>query len=104
MRKIIVFLFALVLMSNSDCADHTTYENDLVTYKVLEKGSQVGSHWNPFHKDNFEVSTDYFITLQNVETKKVFIYQTRSGEEYYQFQVGKRYKMRRLHNDWDRRK
>ena len=103
-RKALLWLFALVLFSSSDCLDHTTYENDEVVYLCLDKGSQVGSHFNPFHKDNFEVGTDYFITLQNVDTKRVFIYETRDGKEFYQYQVGKRYKMRRLSDDWDRRK
>ena len=100
MKKIIVFLFALVLMSNSDCADHTTFESDEQVYLVLDKGSQVGSHWNPFHEDGFEVATDYFITFQNVKTGYVFVHQFRSGTDYYMYQKGKRYRCTRFHEDY----
>ena len=102
-KKIILWLFAVVVLSSSDCAEHDTWETDEVVYLCLDKGSQIGSHFNPFHKDNFEVSTDYYITLQNVKTKKTFVYTTRDGKEYYQYQVGKRYRRTRLREDWDRR-
>lgn len=89
MKKIILFLFALVLMSNSECENEPVYE----TYLVVEKGNNVSSHFNPFHKDHFAVETDYYITLQNVTTKNTFVHKCFDGNEYYQYQVGKKYKI-----------
>lgn len=100
MKKILIILLALVLMSNSDCSDHVTFETDEQVYLVLDKGSQVGSHWNPFHRDNFEVSTDYYITFQNVKTKHTFVYTTHDGKEFYMYQKGKRYRHARFHEDY----
>ena len=97
-KNVFVFLtwiFALIVLSSSECVE----QPEEVVYVCVEKGSQVGSHFNPFHEDSFEVGTDYFITFQNAKTKNVVVYETRSGQEFYQYQVGKRYRMRRLYND-----
>lgn len=103
MKKIILFLFALVLMSNSECDEHMTYETDIQRYKVLEKGNHVASHFNLLHSDGFAVETDYFITFQNTETKNTFVHKCFDGNEYYRYQVGKTYKASRFHEDWNRR-
>ena len=103
MKKIALFLFALVLMSNSECNEHTTFESDIQTYKVLEKGNHVASHFNPLHNDWFEVGTDYFITLQNTSKGFTFVHKCSGGNEYYQYQVGKKYKVSRFHEDWKRK-
>lgn len=95
MRKIILFLFALVLMSNSDCQPEPQYG----TYLVVEKGNNVSSHFNPFHNDGFAVETDYFITLQNTATKKTFVHKCFDGNEYYSYQVGKKYKCRKFREE-----
>lgn len=100
MKKIFVFLFTLLVMSNSDCTDHATYETDMQTYQVIEKGNNVSSHFNIFHENGFSVETDYFLTLQNISTGHTFVHKCRNGEEYYQYQVDKRYKCKRFHEDW----
>lgn len=98
MKKLLLFLFALVLMSNSDCENEPVYE----TYVVLEKGSNVSSHYNMFHKDHFSVETDFYVTLQNVTTKKTFVHKCSDGREYYQYQVGKKYKIKKYYEDMGR--
>ena len=98
MKKLLVMLFALVLMSNSDC-EGGSFETDEQVYLVVDKGSGMSSHFNIFHKDNFAVETDYFITFKNVETGHTFVHKMRSGKEYFSYQKGKKYRIRRFHED-----
>ena len=98
MKKILLFLLALMLMSNSDC-EGGSFETDEQVYLVLDKGNNVSSHFNIFHKDGFAVETDYFVTFKNVSTGHTFVHKFRSGEEYYGFQVGKKYRCRRFYED-----
>jgi len=100
MKKILLLIaISLACMSNSKCDNGFSFENDECTYLVLDKGSEVGSHFNMFHKDGFEVSTDYFVTFKNTKTGHVFVHKFREGKDYYMFQKGKTYKCRRFHED-----
>ena len=99
MKKIVLLLFAVVLMSNSECKTNQFTKRTL----YVEKGNNVSSHFNPFHGNNFSVETDYFITLQNVKTKNTFVHKCSGGKEYYSYQVGKKYKVSRFHEDWKRK-
>lgn len=98
MKNTVLVLFALVLMSNSDCQGGSFETNEQV-YLVVDKGNSVSSHFNPFHKDGFAVETDYFVTLRNVKTGNTFVYECHSGKEYYGYVKGKKYRHRRFYED-----
>ena len=91
MKKLLLPIIALLCMANSKCADGS-FEVEKNTYYVVDKGTNIESHFNPFHRDNFEVGTDYFVTLRNEKTKKTFVHKCYNGEEYYGFEKSKRYR------------
>lgn len=94
MKKLLFIMIAVMCMA-SKCE-----EEDLQTYIVLEKNKDIGSHYNPFHRDNFSIETDYFVTFKNVKTGRVLIYQCHSASEFYGYQKGKKYRRYRINGDW----
>ena len=98
MKKILLIAVAIMCMANSDC-EGGSFEQDIQTYLVLDKGKDVSSHFNVFHKDGFSVETDYFVTFKNVKTNHVFVYECRSADEFYRYQKGKKYRCRRFRKD-----
>lgn len=97
MKKLLIFLFALVLMSASDCS---VREEEFV-YLVVNKDKSIGTHFNPLHKDYFEVGTDYFLVLKNTTTGNVFVHKCRATE-YYTYEKGKKYRCVKFMDDFKR--
>ena len=85
MKKIVLALLALVFVGCD------LPERNREVYEVVEKGSNISSHYNPFHKDNFSIGTDYYITFKNVRTGRRYVYKCRDGKEYDGYEKGKRY-------------
>lgn len=98
MKNLFVIMLAMICIANSDCQGGS-FENDLQTYLVLDKDKDVSSHFNMFHRDGFTLETDYYITLKNVKTGHVFVYECRSADEFYGYQKGKKYRCRRFYKD-----
>ena len=88
-KMILLAILTFTLFTSEECeAPKVEYG----TYKVMDKGKDISSHFNPFHQDNFAVETDYFVTLQNKDTHKTFVHRCKDANEYYSFQLGKSYK------------
>lgn len=99
MKKIVfLVMMSLVLMANSDC-EGGSFEQDIQTYLVVDKGDHVSSHFNIFHKDGFAVETDYFVTFKNVSTGHTFVHKFNRGEDYYSYEKGKKYRCKRFYED-----
>lgn len=98
MRKILFVLVALVCMANSDC-EGGSFEQDKQTYLVVDKGSHTASHFNLLHHDGWAVETDYFVTFRNCKTGHTFVHKFSNGEDYYLYEKGKKYTIKRFYED-----
>jgi len=96
MKKLLLFVFTLVLMSASDCEGR----KEEFVYLVIDKDKSVGSHFNPLHKDGFEVGTDYYMTLKNTTTGNVFVHETSNAKLFYLYEKGKKYRHERFWDDY----
>lgn len=86
-KYLFIMLLSLVCMANSECGSGNPYKS---TYEVVEKSKDVGSHYN-FFTDKQVVETEYIVVLKDLKKNDVFVHKCRTAEEYYQYEVGKRY-------------
>lgn len=85
MKKLLISLIVLAIVA----CDVPKGERQV--YEVIDKGNNVSSHFNPFHHNNFSIETDYYITFRNVKNGRTFVHKCSNGNEYYNYQKGKKY-------------
>lgn len=69
-------------------------EEQVDSFKILDKAETVGSHYQFFSLDKYNhtrVRTEYNVIARNTRTSEVFVFKDISIEYYYSFDVNKTY-------------
>ena len=85
-----IIISALLIISLCIAIRNDEEKDLLRTYKVVDKKEYIDSSYL-FFLNKMRVETRYYVVLEDFKTKERFILKNVKLEEYYNFEVGKKY-------------